>query len=81
MIYFILYRDSHIETLSFCVSSDDVIAVGASMQRILHSSAVVRNEAEAFDKASISLSDNSGENLCLTMLTSGPFRICSCHFF
>ena len=58
------------------VPSDGVIALGTSMQRSFPiSSAVVRNAAEPkFDSASIGLSDNSGENPCLTMRTSCPNR-------
>ena len=57
MIYFILHKDCHIDFPSiFGVSSDGVIALGASMQRIFPSA------AEAFDRASISLSEDLSHN-------------------
>ena len=65
-----------LSSIHHCVPSDGVIAIWASMQwSFSASSAVVRNAAaEEFDSASISLSDNSGENRCLTMRTSCPYR-------
>ena len=60
---------------------DGVIALGASMQSAASAASAARNAAEPFDRASISQSDNSGENPYITMRTSCPFWILSFNFF